>query len=75
MLENLNFTFPEILSLIGLSQCVYLLVYITWRMKKITVSILPIVYFLILGAAFFFDMAENHIGGISEYYYYLQWFA
>ena len=75
MLENLNFTFPEILSLIGLSQCVYLLVYITLRMKKITVSILPIVYFLILGAAFFFDMAENHIGGISEYYYYLQWFA
>ena len=75
MLQNLNFSLPEILSLIGVFQCVYLLVYITVRMKNIAHAGLPFVYFFILGAAFFFDMAENHIGGLSQYYYYLQWFS
>ena len=75
MLQNLNFSLPEILSLIGLVQCVYLIVYIVARMKNIGYAGLPFVYFFVLGCAFFFDMAESHIGGISEYYYYLQWFA
>ena len=75
MLEDLNFSLPEILSLIGLSQCVYLIVYIVMRMKNIAHAGLPLIYFLILGCAFFFDMGERHIGSISEYYYYLQWFS
>lgn len=75
ILQSLNFSLPEILSLIGLVQCVYLLVYIASRMKSISHAGLPFVYLLVLGAAFFFDMAENQIGGISKYYYYLQWFA
>ncbi len=75
MLENLNFSLPEILSLIGLVQCAYLLIYIAIRMKNIAHAGLPFVYFFILGAAFFFDMAESHIGKISDFYYYLQWFA
>lgn len=75
MLETLNFSLPEILSLVGLVQCVYLLVYITMRMKSIAHAGLPFIYFLVLGSAFFFDIAERHIGGVSEYYYYLQWFT
>ena len=75
MFENLNFSFPEILSLIGLTQCVYLLVYIGMRIKNISHAGLPFFYFLILGCAFFFDFGEKHIGGLSDYYYYLQWFA
>jgi AraC-like DNA-binding protein len=75
ILEDLNLSLPEILSLIGLVQCVYLCVYIAMRMKSISHAGLPFIYFLVLGSAFFFDMAEQHIGGISDYYYYLQWFA
>lgn len=75
MLQNLNFSAPEILSMIGLVQCVYLLVYIVMRMKGVAYAGLPFVYFFILGCAFFFDMAENQIGSLSEYYYYLQWFT
>ena len=75
VLQSLNFSLPEILSLIGLVQCVYLLVYMVSRMKNIAHAGLPFVYLFVLGTAFFFDMAENQIGGISEYYYYLQWFA
>jgi len=75
MLQNLNFSLPEILSLIGMVQCVYLLVYIIARMRNIGHAGLPLVYFLVLGAAFFFDMAETKIGALSEYYYYLQWFT
>ena len=72
MLENLNFSLPEILSLIGLFQCVYLLVYIVMGMKNIAHAGLPFIYFLVLGAAFFFDMGERHIGSLSDYYYYLK---
>jgi len=75
MLNDLNFSLPEILSLIGLVQCVYLMVYIIMRMKNIGHAGLPFIYFLVLGCAFFFDMGERHIGSISEYYYYLQWFS
>ena len=74
-LENLNFSFIEILSLIGLVQCVYLLVHIVMRFNQIQKTGIAFMYFLVLGSAFFFDLAESHIGEISQYYYYLQWFA
>ena len=75
IIQDLNLSLPEILSLIGLVQCVYLCVYIAMRIRTIGHAGLPFVYFFVLGCAFFFDMAEQHIGGISDYYYYLQWFA
>lgn len=75
LMEDLQFSFSEILSLIGLVQCVYLMVYIGFRTEQIGMAGLPLLYFFVLGAAFFFDLAENHIGQISDYYYYLQWVA
>lgn len=74
-LDKISFSFPEILSLVGLIQCVYLLVYIGFRIGQISKVGLPLLYFFVLACAFFFDLAENHIGALSHYYDYLQWVA
>lgn len=72
-MQQLAFTIPEILSLVGLAQCVYLVVYISLRAGRLSRAGLPILYFLILGLAFFSDLAEGRISEISQYYFYLQW--
>lgn len=75
MNEQLRFSIPEILSLIGLSQCVYILVYMLFRAGDIKRAALPAVYFLVLGLAFFLDFARGYIGGLSDYYILAPWAA
>ncbi len=68
-----SFTIHEILSLIALAQCVYILVYILFRSGDFARAILPFFYFLLLGSAFFLDFAHSRIGDISPIYGALQW--
>lgn len=72
-MDALRFSFSEILSIVGVSQCVYLIVYISFRSGRISRAGLPLLYFLVLGLAFLSDFAEGHIAGAWPYYYYLQW--
>ena len=74
-MNELRFSIPEILSLIGVTQCVYILVYVSMRAGKLSRAGLPLAYFLILGLAFSFDFAQNAIGQYWDYYYYLTWAA
>ena len=74
-LENLTFQIPEILSLIGLIQCVYVLVYMTFRAGDVRYALLPGVYFLMLGGAFFLDFAHRFIGADLPAYAAWQWAA
>ncbi len=74
-MDQLRFTIPEILSLLGVTQCVYILVYMMLRAGRLSRAGLPLVYFFVLGLGFLFDFAENLIGNSSDYYFYLQWIA
>jgi AraC-like DNA-binding protein len=73
-MDNLQFTIPEILSLIGVTQCVYILVYITFRAGRLSRAGLPILYFSILSIAFFLDAARTNLGEITPWYDELRWF-
>lgn len=68
-----NFTFPEILSLIGLTQCIYLLVHMFMRASIGRRSFLPLIYFAVLGAAFFADALSAHFDAWSGGMFYLRW--
>ena len=74
-MDSLNFTLPEVLSLLGVSQCVYVLVYVGLRAGSIIRVILPFLYFLVLGCAFFIDLARRYISEISLYYDVISWYA
>lgn len=74
-MDHLRFTIPEILSLIGITQCVYILVYILFRSGRLSRGSLPFLYFLVLGTAFFLDFGKNYIGEISPYYDVFRWLA
>jgi hypothetical protein len=73
-MEQLSFSIPEILSLIGLTQCVYVLVYMLFRAGDRRRALLPFAYFLVLGVAFLLDFAARFIGDMTVYYPILQWF-
>lgn len=60
-MESLRFTVPEILSLIGVTQCVYILVYMVFRAGNWRRALLPSAYFLLVGCAFFMDFAKGFI--------------
>jgi AraC-like DNA-binding protein len=72
-MEQLQFTIPEILSLIGVTQCVYFLVYMIMRAGRLSRAGLPILYFLVLAFAFLSDAAERFVGTSIDNYFYLQW--
>ena len=71
--SHLQFTIPEILSLIGLVQCVYILVYMAFRAGRFSRIVLPALYFLVLGAAFFLDFAARGLSGLFPFYNITEW--
>ncbi len=72
-LENLSFDVPEILSLIGLVQCVYILVYMSFRAGGWGRGALPFSYFLVLGLAFFVEFAGRFIAEAIPFYQIIDW--
>lgn len=69
------FRFQEILSAIGMAQCVSILVYMVFRAGSLRHTVVPIAYFLVLGAAFFFDFAFRFLGDAMPVWPFLQWLA
>ncbi len=64
---------PQLLSLLGLAQVVYVLVYMTFRAGNLRTAALPFLYFLFLGFGFLSDFAEGFIGSLGNYDL-IQWF-
>lgn len=75
LMDQLRFSIPEIFSLLGVFQCVYLLVYMLFRSGDMRRAILPFAYFFVIGTAFFLDFAGRFIGGLTVWYDILRWFA
>ena len=74
-MDQLQLTVPEILSLIGVAQCLYVLVYIAMRAGRISRAGIAILYFYALGLGFLSDFSAGYIGGIWPYYDDMSWFA
>lgn len=72
-LHTLTFSTSEILSLLGLMQCLYILVYMVFRAGEIKRSLIPFAYFFILATAFFFDVSERFLSDGVAYYPVIQW--
>lgn len=75
-MDQIYFTVPEVLSLIGVVQCVYVLVHLFFKgAKNLPKLIAPILYFWVLGCAFFIDSARSSIAGLTSYYDFISWAA
>ncbi len=74
-MDQLRFTIPEMLSLIGVFQCIYIIVYILFRVGDIKRVVVPVLYFVVLGLAFFTDFARAYIGDVTPYYDVIRWTA
>ena len=74
-MEAIKFTFSEMLSLFGVVQCVYILVYVSFRTIKISHVFLTVLYFFFLACAFSLDFAEGTLSSFIPYFGVLQWLA
>ncbi|AEP09849.1 helix-turn-helix transcriptional regulator [Micavibrio aeruginosavorus] len=72
-MESLKFTIPEILSLIGLVQCVYVLVYMAFRSGSWARAAIPFAYFFVLACAFLSGFATRFIGESIPHFTTIQW--
>lgn len=76
-IEQLKFTIPEILSLLGVAQCLYVLVYMTFHAGAWRQALVPFAYFTVIAIAFFLDFAQRFIAEIIPAYavwQLIEWF-
>lgn len=71
-MDRLTFSIPEILSLIGVAQTLYIIVYMLFRAGRLSRTGLPLLFFIVLYAAFAFDFAERHINFYIPHYALVQ---
>ncbi|MFN3700347.1 MAG: helix-turn-helix domain-containing protein [Alphaproteobacteria bacterium] len=67
-MNNLQFSMAEILSLFGVVQCVFILVYLFSRGQQFKQILFPALYFLVLGGAFSLDFGQRFIGELHNHY-------
>jgi len=73
MLFTSQFTLAEILSLLGLAQSVYVLVYMLLRSGNLINAVIPSLYFGFMAMAFLFDAAAGRWAQEIPHYEVLQW--
>ena len=73
LMDNLSFTIPEILSLLGVAQCSYLLAYMLFRSGSIKSVFLPALYFLVLAGAFAFDFGRASVSPLVPHFEIWGW--
>lgn len=77
-MDQLSFTIPEILSLLGVVQGVYILVYMCLRAGRFSRAGIPLLYFLVLSLAFLSDFTGVFLDQLTELDQYVKhslWFA
>lgn len=72
-IDAVQFSIPEILALIGLVQCVYILVYMAFRAGGWRHAVVPFAYFLVLGAAFLSEFANRFLGQSIPHFEIISW--
>lgn len=66
MEQHLSFSLHETLSILGVVQCIYIVVHMLLE-KGVRVG-MPVLYFAVLGCAFFFDILSGVVGINGEIY-------
>lgn len=61
-MDDIRFTLTEFLSLIGVVQCVFILVFMAFRAQSLRNTLVPFIYFLCLGLVFLADFGRAYIG-------------
>ena len=61
MIDALRFSLTDVLSLLGLAQCLYVLTYISLRAGNLRQAFLPLFYFGVLAAGFVGDYVQAHL--------------
>ncbi len=74
-MDNLRFTFSEVVSLIGIIQCIFVIVHVFFKAENFKQVILPVLFFVTLSVAFFSDFARGYILEITPYYDVVNWVA
>lgn len=72
-MDGLRFTIPEILSLFGVAQCLYIIVYMFFRSGRISRAGLALLYFSVLALAFAHDFAASSFGKVFPYFKDIGW--
>lgn len=72
-MEGLRFTIPEILSLFGVAQCLYIVVYMLFRSGRLSHAGLSLAYFSILGLAFTHDFISSSFGKAFPHFKDVGW--
>lgn len=72
-MNTLSFTALEVISLIGVVQCVYLLVHMSFRAGSFIRIVVPLAYFLVLGGGFFFDAGRSNLKDVIPNYEVIAW--
>ncbi len=70
---DLKFSLHELLALLGLAQCIYLLVFMALRSNRLTRATLPTLFFSALAVVFFLSAAESRWGDSFGSYSELTW--
>lgn len=74
MLESLRFTLFDMLAIIGLVQTVSVLVYMAFRSGHITHALIPVLYFLVIGGAFYAEFAAVFMAENTQLFNWLAFF-
>ena len=72
-MNQISFSLPEILALIGMIQCTYLIVHVGLRSGQIVRAGLPLLYFFVLGLAFTAGLLESRWQINGDMFFYVQW--
>jgi len=72
--SNISLSLAEIIAFLGVTQCVYILVYMGFRSGKISLAALPMIYFAVLACALLSDAAWGHWTDYQEELKFWQWF-
>lgn len=70
---DIKLSLSEILSLLGVTQCIYILVYFVFRAGHIVRAGLPFLYFFVLSLAFATDLSSRFLSEISVYFELFQY--
>lgn len=74
-MNDMNFTMPEVLSLVALVHAIYILVHLSLRRLPLQSTGLPLFYFFVLSCAFFLDFGQRNLQEFFIGYQDLQWWA
>ncbi len=71
---TLSFSLSEVVALLGLTQSIYVLVFMSLRSGRLSRALIPSLFFTVLAAVFFLGLAESRWASLFASYEVVKWF-